>query len=865
MSNSPQTVYFIPITHHDLGYTHTIDDLLAAYCSYYDDVLDFCDKTVDYPEEAKYRYTVEAFWSLDHYLTHTSNKNRQRMYHYIREGRIELPALYANIIDEICSEEQLARVMYPSFALAKELGVTIQTASLTDMPGLSNGTIKALCAAGVKNLFAGFPQYFRWGDAQGVVPPMQHAYWNEDTVPWGHPAAFHWQAPDGGKILTWFQDGYGWFGDEHAALQPYETYEDIEARLPGFLQAIKERGCPYHVMRYIDHGSDNERPSMGICNIVKRWNEEHSDIRLVVGTTAMFFDELRLDTEAITLPTVMGTLPQTDYTTLSLTEAGTTTLNARSKRRALAAESVLAMCGGGETALCDSVFRAATLFDEHCFGMSMPFGYNHEYNRLLKTGYAYDAARRADLMWQHATGKLSRSIDHYSIATFRPGYGIATLLSDGPLFGEESTIGELIGSHGERLQVQRDEVNHPLLGIEGVENALAMLLPGHKLYQYTIPVPSEGLSLTSYTYAARQAPTCEHEDGILENDYYHIKFDAATGRIYSILDKQTGRELCDGDAFGQVITRDIRDNSCHPMRYRGCVRRLQGSVADNLVITADTYAVPSVVMELTLYHTAKRIDLSYRLTWDRTPQREVYIELPFSGDAPHFTYRSNGSLIRAFDDIISGGNTNQCAVDEYCTVSDSNHAIVLACEQTSLVSFGGAHPTAVSHAHHLIHPKGYTDPFVKKEDIHCAHLYIMTSYNNCRTNFSVTQSGDAIYRFSLTSGQSDVINAECFAGSCVCPPRLMPGVCTPAGLSVTPESVIPVCYKLAEDGNGYVLRLRETSGEHITAAVRIDGMTVTQAYGCTLTEDTQEPISLQEITLKPYETRTLRFIPKSNA
>ena len=125
MSTDPRTVYFIPITHHDLGYTHTIDDLLAAYCSYYDLVLDFCDKTADYPEEAKYRYTVEAFWSLDHYLTHTNEQNRRRMYRYIQEGRIELPALYANIIDEICSEEQLARVMYPSFALAKALRVSL--------------------------------------------------------------------------------------------------------------------------------------------------------------------------------------------------------------------------------------------------------------------------------------------------------------------------------------------------------------------------------------------------------------------------------------------------------------------------------------------------------------------------------------------------------------------------------------------------------------------------------------------------------------------------------------------------------------------------------------------------------------------
>ena len=862
MSNTPQTVYFIPITHHDLGYTHTIDDLLATYCSYYDDILDFFDKTVDYPEEAKYRYTVEAFWSLDHYLTHTSEKNRQRMYHYIREGRIELPALYANIIDEICSEEQLARVMYPSFALAKQLGVRIRTASLTDMPGLSSGTVKALCAAGVQNLFAGFPQYFRWGDAQGVKPPMQHSYWNEDIVPWGHPAAFHWQAPDGGKILTWFQDGYGWFGNDLATLQPYETYEDIEARLPEFLREIEERGCPYHVMRYIDHGSDNERPSMGICDIVKRWNEEHSDIRLVVGTTAMFFDALRRDTADITLPVVTGTLPQTDYTTLSLTESGTTMLNARSKRRALAAESVLAMCGKSEASLCDSLFRAATLFDEHCSGMSMPFGFNHEYNRLLKVGYAYNAARRSDLLWSHAQAQLSAEPGIWTLATFRPGCGVATFLSDGAAFGEDAPVGELIGPSGERLPVQRDEVTSPLLGIEGVENAMAMLLPGHRLYQYTVPVLSEGLSLTAYAYAARPTPTCERTDGVLENDYYRIEYDAATGKVFSIVDKDTGRELCDGDAFGQVVTRDIRDNSCHLMRYCGCVRRCCGLVADSLVITADTYAVPSVVMELTLYHTVKRSDLSYRLTWDRTPQREVYIALPFSAVAPRFAYRSNGSLIRAFDDVISGGNTNQCAVDEYCTVTDGEYAIALACEQASLVSFGGAHPTAVSHAHHLIHPKGYTAPFVKKEDIHCGHMYIMVSYNNCRTNFSVTQSGDAIYRFSLVSGSTATLDEEGFAGGCVCPPRLLQGRCTPVRLSVTPESVVPVCYKLAEDGNGYILRLRETRGVSTVAALHVDGLTLTESYACSLTEETQQPISPHSIELKPFQTRTVRLSMK---
>ena len=54
------TIYFVPITHHDLGYTDTIENVLNRYAGFYDDVLRFCDQTNDWPEEAKYRYTLEG-------------------------------------------------------------------------------------------------------------------------------------------------------------------------------------------------------------------------------------------------------------------------------------------------------------------------------------------------------------------------------------------------------------------------------------------------------------------------------------------------------------------------------------------------------------------------------------------------------------------------------------------------------------------------------------------------------------------------------------------------------------------------------------------------------------------------------------
>lgn len=204
-----KTVFFVPTTHHDLGYTHLIDDLVEnVYCSYYDRILDYCEKTDDYPWEAKYRYSIEEFWSLDAYLKKVSEHNLKRLKKYIKEGRIELPALYANIIDGICTAEEIARSMYPSAMFARECGVKIKTAALTDMPGMSDGTIAALSSAGVKYLFAGFPMYFRWADATGRIPSIGHEYWNEEEVnPWGHPSAFRWRSKSGGEIFVWYSLG----------------------------------------------------------------------------------------------------------------------------------------------------------------------------------------------------------------------------------------------------------------------------------------------------------------------------------------------------------------------------------------------------------------------------------------------------------------------------------------------------------------------------------------------------------------------------------------------------------------------------------------------------------------------------------
>lgn len=50
----------VPITHHDLNYTDTIEHVMRSFDGFYDNVIRFCEDTADFPDEAKYLYSVEA-------------------------------------------------------------------------------------------------------------------------------------------------------------------------------------------------------------------------------------------------------------------------------------------------------------------------------------------------------------------------------------------------------------------------------------------------------------------------------------------------------------------------------------------------------------------------------------------------------------------------------------------------------------------------------------------------------------------------------------------------------------------------------------------------------------------------------------
>lgn len=841
------TVFFVPITHHDLGYTHTIDDLLDAYCNYYDNILDYCDLTDSYPENAKYHYTVEQFWSLDYYLQHTTDENIQRLKYRVKEGRIELPAFYANVIDCICSNEELIRSMYPSFRFAEECGVTIKRAAMTDIPGMSGGIADVLTKAGVKYLFAGFPRYFEWADAYGMIPELKHTYWSEE---FGRHAAWRWCAKSGESLLTWFQSGYGWFGNDANACIAVDSIDDVLTHLPGFVKELQEKGYPYDVLRYIYRGSDNEPPLAGISDIVKEWNEKYTDtgITLKVGTDTMFFEALEQQVQE--LPTLCGELPHTDYPVLSLTEAEMTARNKRARILVDSAER-LGATGGTDT------FKDIIMYDEHCFGMFMPVGELQEYNRSMKMQYVLRAALRARGMLQGGIDETSRESAEDTVSFFSPAgtpaHSIASFLTNeyeaGSYQLENLQTGEI--TYGESMPIE-----DLLLPIPDLPEEYAANVWAGGIHRVCFDLGrTQPMSYSTYRLTKIAQPAAGEG---FENRFY--RFEPDTMQIF---DKECRRYLTDPNApypFASLLTRDIRNGVVHLATVLSAKKSFDTKVATGYLIRSAVYGAPEAVTELVFYHHVKRIDLSVRMVLDKTPLKEIYLAVPFAAQQPKFSYQGVNFFGEAFDPQFTKVNTNHYTVQNYVKVTGQDTTAVLSMAEGGTVCFGGLHTTEVSHAHHMVHPVGYADDFVSPEEIDKGHVYVMLAYNNCRTNFAMVQQGEVIYQYAITSGErTDPLPfAEGFVYA---PVWLGKNQVVPyRHLKSTASNVFVQHCKPAENGNGKIVRLRETAGRETPFALDFGEKVCLRATVCDVLENDMELVNVQTLSIKPYGLLTLRLV-----
>ncbi len=890
-------VFMVPISHHDLGFTDEIENILIKHDNFYDDVLRFCEETNDFPKESKYRYTAEQAWSIQHFIENRSHEIIEKLKKYIKEGRIETHAFLGNEITGLCGHEELIRLMYPAFRLKREYGITIGVGSITDVPGLSWGIPTVLAGAGVKYFYGGMPNYgvfFKEDEAAYYLDKDGndiHLFWDESVMlPHGRqPEAFRWEGPDGESVLFYYGStgGVGCYG----CWRP-ESYEDALKNLPEKLKKMEENGYQFSVVRYGTYGCyDNEPPNILPSLIAREWNNKWAYPKLIIATSSMFFKELEKQCQDIRV--YRGELPHTDYVRGVMSTAQETGINRITHDRLISAEKFATIasevCGYPYPAKrIQQAYDNMLLYDEHTWGMANPSGTIQDWNWNDKSHFALKAAGLTESILSSSLDQIAKSIKLNEngpfIVVFNSLSYSRTDIVRLPSFDQKIPFDMVDEETGQKITYQIYEINGPrsLVPYAGQRFAMGQF---DKPELFDLVFVAENIPALGYkTYwllPAKKTTVYSNNmvvsDTILENSFYKVVINPHKGAIESIYDKKLDRELVDKDApyhLNQFVARSAKTLEQRTIENVKICKGQNGPVYSSIIIFGDGVGCPQITQEIILYHKLKRIDFANRILKDYTPLWEIYFAFPFRINHPHFRYEGSNAVIEPIKDQLPGSNTCYYAVQHWADVSDETIGITLSPIESHLLEFGGLWPCYISPGIHIgVMPSDtkWIDSIPTK--FTNGHIYAYVLDSNFRVNFSPAQQGDLLFRYSITTHEGGWNSGHPrdfgWASSNPLIPVTVNG--KTEGLlernisfvQVDKPNVLILTLKRAEDNEGFIIRLIETEGQEGITTVNLPHLYIRKAYLTNLVEENLNEVAFSEhkiiVPIKAFGITTIRI------
>ena len=240
-------------THTDVGYTRPQTEILPEHLRFIDTALDSCDKTDDYPDPARFRWTCEASWAVREYLECRPPAQIERLRRRAQEGRIEVTGMFLNM------SEVIDEASYPAFLepirIFREHGLPVTTGMQNDINGAAWCLADTFGDAGIEYLTMG-----------------QHGH--RALAPFELATSFWWESPAGNRVLAFRADHYqtGNFWGVHTG-----EIEPVEDTLLRYLEEIDQLGYPYDriAVQHSGYATDNSPPSTAASEFVRRWNERY--------------------------------------------------------------------------------------------------------------------------------------------------------------------------------------------------------------------------------------------------------------------------------------------------------------------------------------------------------------------------------------------------------------------------------------------------------------------------------------------------------------------------------------------------------------------------------------------------------------
>ena len=646
-----------------------------------------------------------------------------------------LPAQYANLLTGYASLGTLLRSLYFSKELASRHGFPFEFANITDVPSYSGAYPSLLAAAGVRNWAAAL--------SNSRAPLYLRGRWHEKSP-------FYWRGPDGKKVLFWHSRHY----HQAASLfgQP-PRWEAIRDSLPVFLQSFPESSYkPDAVLIYGTQGA-NEDLLPEHATFVDAWNERYACPRLAYATLNDFMRYVEKEFGA-GLPTTNG--EGGDYREDGVgSDARFVAEDRHNQSRVLSAEILSTLAHRlrpelrAPSHLLKDIWRNLILFAEHTWGAAISVSHpDHEQTRgqlKVKHQRVTRASGQIEELLQRSMSRLAQEIQVLGTAlvvfntlSWQRDELVETDLNDRTVITDLAT--------GQRVAY---EVLWKRQGFRHVR-FLARDIPAVGYKCFGLVREEETSDISSRDPAGPPAT-------VVENDFYRLTLDPASGAVRGLYDKQLRRELVDSRSpykFNQYVyvtggegeTQIFRPIESWPKASLAIHYSSEGRMVSlrkvpfghSIRLRSSATNTPVIETEILLFDSAKRIEFINRVEKKAVLTKEgAYFAFPVAIDNPQFLYDSQMGWIDPARDLMEGAGTEWFSVQNWMAVRDDQLTLAVAPVSAPLVALGdinrGDWPAEFQ-------PKSAT-----------LFSYIMNNY--WHTNFRASQGGEFVFRYVVTSGE----------------------------------------------------------------------------------------------------------------
>lgn len=717
----PLTIYLLSHSHVDIGYTHVQDDVRKLQWQHIEDAIELSERTANYPEGARFIWNTEVLWAVDSYLAAADAQKRRRFSDAVRNGRLGIDGLYANMLTGLCSPEEWTWLMEALRQVRNLCRVNVESAMICDVPGWSWSLAPMLAQAGIKYLSCGINQGDRIGSLRTELGDKP----------------FYWLSPSGKeKVLTWVHEqGYSAF---HYVPRSGSSMglSVIEPTIINYANKLADEKYPYELAPlHYTIGSDNGPVDPYLADHVKEWNEKFASPKLIIASTAEFFKEFE-KRYARLLPEKSGDI--TPYwEDGAASSAHETALNRQSAGRLSQAMKLFAQYA---PALCpiDSfaqAWRNVILYDEHTWGswnsVSEPESDFTLQQWRVKQSFALDAARQADELLhaaQRAVSISSSSADALEVINLAaiPRTELAHVPD-----GTAARLGtgmSLVDQNGMAVPVQ--ELS------DGTLVFLAADVPAWGSRRYFIekskrPVPFKPAFI---------------DDRLLGNEFFTLELDLVRGILTRMVLTGSDHNLIDVSnpwGLGGYLYVNGRKPD-HPVAPERAVVEIKekGPLVSSWSISLTAPGCHSVQQEIRVIAGINRLEINYAIDKQKiyTPEA-VRVAFPFNIPNGIIHIEHALGFYQPEAEQINGSCKNFFTLNHSVAVANAEYGVTLVSPDAPLVEVGGLSNDASA--------VGWLEKCLPGTS-----LYSLVMNNYWHTNYCAAQEGKSNYRYVLYPHQA---------------------------------------------------------------------------------------------------------------